>query len=319
MKFAEKNEMIFGTRVFQKVSMQNDIDAENIINEASQIMKNYEHSLSLFLDDSDIGRINNSAYNEFVKVSDDTFNIIDSGIFYGKMTDGLFDITIAPIVKAWNINTLSPHVPQASEISNLLSLVDYKNIELNYEEKSVKLKKDNMKIDLGGIAKGYIADKIIEFYKKKNVKCAIINLGGNIKVLGQKEDVLWNVGIVVPEKHSRDIACSLKVKDNMSVVTSGSYERAFICDGKLYHHIINPKDGYPCSTDLKSITIVNESPLSCDAYSTPLFIMGSLKAAEFMKKNNINGLMITDKDEIIISKKLIEDFSLYRNYKVLCF
>lgn len=319
MEFVEKNEMIFGTRVYQKISVGNSIDAEEIMERASGIMKEYESMLSLFIDSSDVGRINNMAYDGFVKISEDTFEIIDKALYYGNLTKGLFDITIAPVIKKWKINSLNPQIPEVHELEYLLSLVDYKNVRLNHSEKSVLLDKAEMKIDLGGIAKGYIADKIIEFYEKSGVQSAIINLGGNIKVLGMKEEAKWNVGISVPEKHSREIACSLSIESGMSVVTSGSYERAFECDGKLYHHIIDPRSGYPCETDLKSITIVNESSLACDGLSTPLFIMGSVKAAQFMQEHNIDGVMITDRDEIIISKKLIDNFKLCRDYKVLCF
>lgn len=174
-------------------------------------------------------------------------------------------------------------------------------------------------IDLGGIAKGYIADKVIELYKENNIKSAIINLGGNIKVLGRKEeDKLWEIGIYEPEKHSNNIVCTINL-ENKSIVTSGAYERGFICGDKYYHHIINPKTGYPAESDLKSITIISDASIDGDGLSTPLFIMGKYKAYEFMKKNNISGIMITTDDEIIITKDLLANFTLTQEYKVMCF
>ena len=181
------------------------------------------------------------------------------------------------------------------------------------------LAKENQKIDLGGIAKGYIADKVIEFYKESNVTSAIINIGGNIKVLGKTDkNKSWDIGIYKPKKHSKDIICSILVED-LSVVTSGGYERAFMYNGDLYHHILNPCTGYPAKTDLKSITIVSEDSIKGDAFSTPLFIMGKYKACEFMKKNGISGIMITEDNEIIVTKDLIEKFNLFTDYKVLTF
>ena len=181
------------------------------------------------------------------------------------------------------------------------------------------LLRENQKIDLGGIAKGYIADKIIEFYKENNINSAIINIGGNIKVLGKKDhDSLWSVGIYEHKKQSEKIICSLEVEDK-AVVTSGAYERAFIYKDELYCHILNPKTGYPIKSDLKSITVVSSESIDGDALSTPLFIMGKDKASEFMKKHNISGVMITNNDEIIITKDLLEGFKLFGNYKVLAF
>ncbi|MGL5314593.1 MAG: FAD:protein FMN transferase, partial [Peptostreptococcaceae bacterium] len=184
---------------------------------------------------------------------------------------------------------------------------------------AVKLAKENQKIDVGGIAKGYIADKLIEFYKLNNVSSAIINLGGNIKILGKKSETdLWNVGIYCPKKHSNTTICSIELEDK-SIVTSGGYERAFMNNGEVYHHILNPVTGYPAKTDLKSITIISDSSLEGDALSTPLFIMGKYQASSFMKKNKLSGVMVTEEDEIIMSKDLISKFKLIDNYKVLAF
>ena len=181
------------------------------------------------------------------------------------------------------------------------------------------LNKENQKIDLGGIAKGYIADLIIDFYKENNVKSAIVNIGGNIKVLGRKShEDLWQIGIYKPIKHSTDIICSLAVED-LSIVTSGVYERAFISNNKLYHHILDPHTGYPASTDIMSITIVNESSLLCDALATPLLIMGTFEASKFMQNHNIEGIIITTNNKIILSKSLLNKFNLHENYDVLCF
>lgn len=181
---------------------------------------------------------------------------------------------------------------------------------------SIKLCNKDSMIDLGGIAKGYIADKVIELYKENNIESGIINLGGNIKVLGKKEkDNLWEIGIYEPQKHSNNIVCTIKAEDK-SIVTSGAYERGFICNDKYYHHILNPKNGYPAESDLKSITIISNSSVDGDGLATPLFMMGKYKAYEFMKKNNISGIMITDKDEIILTKDLLNRFILTKDYKV---
>ena len=316
--FITSEEFIFNTRVFQKISTEN-VNGELILKKSTDIMKKLEHILSFYNDNSDITKINENAGKDFVNVSDSTFEIIKKSKYYSQLTDGLFDISVAPLVKAWSICNDSPKVLNNDTINKLLPLINYNDIILDEENISIMLNKENQKIDLGGIAKGYIADLIIDFYKENNVKSAIVNIGGNIKVLGRKShEDLWQIGIYKPIKHSTDIICSLAVED-LSIVTSGVYERAFISNNKLYHHILDPHTGYPASTDIMSITIVNESSLLCDALSTPLLIMGTFEASKFMQKYNIDGVIVTNTNKIIISKTLLSKFKLHENYDVLCF
>ena len=254
-----------------------------------------------------------------MKISEDTFNVIKNAKFCSELTNGAFDATIAPLVKKWSINSSSPKVLSIEEVNTVKSLVDYKDILLCEDSKSVMLARKDQEIDLGGIAKGYIADKIIELYKENGIKSGIINLGGNVKVLGKKsDDLMWNIGIIKPEKHANENIAVVSVED-MSVVTSGAYERAFSYNGKMYHQIINPITGYPAETDLKSITVICKDSVHADALSTPLFIMGKYKAYEFMKSKQISGIMVTDDDKIIITKDLLKNFKLFKDYEVLAF
>ena len=321
--FVEKEDFIFNTRVYQKICYDNnDIktkEIEEIAEKAIKLMRQFEEKLSFFYESSEVSSINENASNGFIKISNDTFEILKKSIYYSKLTNGIFDITIAPLVKAWAINSDNPTILSKEKIDELIDLVDYEDVILNKNNSTVMLLRKNQKIDLGGIAKGYIADKIIDFYKENNIDSAIINIGGNIKVLGQKdENSFWSIGIYEPKKHSEKIICSIEAKDK-SIVTSGGYERAFSYNGELYCHILNPKTGYPIKSDLKSMTIVSDKSIDGDSLSTPLFIMGKNKAYEFMKKHNISGVMITDKDEIIVTKNLLEGFKLFEDYKVLAF
>lgn len=319
--FFEKEDFIFSTRVKQKIGYKenNLFEIEKIADKATLIMNEFEERLSFFKENSEVNILNKSTSKGFTRVSVDTFEILKKSSYYSKLTNGIFDITIAPLVKEWAINSNKPNILSNNRVKELLSLVDYEDVILNEVNSSVMLLREKQKIDLGGIAKGYIADQIIEFYKNNNIESAIINIGGNIKVLGRKnKEELWNVGIFEPKKHSENIICSVEV-ENKSIVTSGGYERAFVYNNELYCHILNAKTGYPVKSDLKSITIVSTSSIEGDALSTPLFIMGKDKAYEFMKKNNISGIMVTDKNEIILTKDLLEGFKLFENYKVLAF
>ena len=318
----DKEDFIFNTRVHQKIYYNKEggiNEVQKIVEQATILMQEFEEKLSFFNEESEVSIINKNASKGFKKVSEDTFEILKKAVYYSKLTNGIFDITIAPLVKAWKINSDNPVILDDDKINELIKLVDYEDVILNENNLSVMLLRENQKIDLGGIAKGYIADKIIDFYKQNNVKSAIINIGGNIKVLGEKDDgSLWNIGIYEPKKHSEKIICSIEARDK-SIVTSGGYERAFNYNDELYCHILNPKSGYPIKSDLKSITVVSSESIDGDALSTPLFIMGKDKAYEFMKKYNISGVMITDGDEIIITKDLLNGFKVFENYKVLAF
>ena len=318
----DKEDFIFNTRVHQKIYYNKEVginEVQKIVEQATILMQEFEEKLSFFNEESEVSIINKNASKGFKKVSEDTFEILKKAVYYSKLTNGIFDITIAPLVKAWKINSDNPVILDDDKINELIKLVDYEDVILNENNLSVMLLRENQKIDLGGIAKGYIADKIIDFYKQNNVKSAIINIGGNIKVLGEKDDgSLWNIGIYEPKKHSEKIICSIEARDK-SIVTSGGYERAFNYNDELYCHILNPKSGYPIKSDLKSITVVSSESIDGDALSTPLFIMGKDKAYEFMKKYNISGVMITDGDEIIITKDLLNGFKVFENYKVLAF
>ncbi|EJT6665689.1 FAD:protein FMN transferase [Clostridium perfringens] len=314
----KREEFIFNTMVYQYINLE-DEKGNKVIDEASNIMRSFEEKLSFFKENSEVSLINKNAGVRFVKVSKETFEIIKKAKYYSKITNGLFDITIAPLMELWKISSKSPMIPREKEIKDFLKLVNYCDIKIDEENESVMLLNKNQKIDLGGIAKGYIADKIIEFYERNNVKSAIINIGGNVKVLGKKEDEnLWKVGIVEPLKHSVENICAIDVS-NKSVVTSGDYERGFICKDKYYHHILNPQNGNPSNSDLKSITLVTDESIDADALATPLFIMGKDDASNFMIANGIKGIMVTNDNKIIINKELLPYFTLIKDYEVLAF
>lgn len=316
--FAESSDYIFNTKIYMKIAIDLE-DEKMILEKASNYMRNLEKKLNFYDENSEISLINRNSGIRFVKISEDTFNVIKNAKFCSELTNGAFDATIAPLVKKWSINSSSPKVLSIEEVNTVKSLVDYKDILLCEDSKSVMLARKDQEIDLGGIAKGYIADKIVELYKENGIKSGIINLGGNVKVLGKKsDDLMWNIGIIKPEKHANENIAVVSVED-MSVVTSGAYERAFSYNGKMYHHIINPITGYPAETDLKSITVICKDSVHADALSTPLFIMGKYKAYEFMKSKQISGIMVTDDDKIIITKDLLKNFKLFKDYEVLAF
>lgn len=227
--------------------------------------------------ESDLSKVNVAAGENPVPVHDDVAFVLETALSVAKKTEGIFDPSIGPLVKLWGINTDHAKVPSKPEIDEALSLVDYTKVEITGDgnQKKVFLKQKGMSLDLGGIAKGYAADEVAKILSEEKIDCAIIDLGGNIYVWGKKKNgASWNVGIKNPFDEKGSPALLLSCGENLSVVTSGIYERNFVQDGKLYHHILNPKTGFPGDDKYKSVTIVSPSSMEADALSTSAFLLG---------------------------------------------
>ncbi len=258
-------------------------DGEEILEEAFNKIREYENIFSRTVEGSDVYNINHAGGNP-VEVSDDTVSVLEDAVYMGKLSGGKFDITIGKISDMWNFTGEEPKVPENADIKEALKDVDYTNIEIDGNRVTLKNPKAN--IDLGGIAKGYIADRISEFLEDKGVDKAIINLGGNVAALGEKdEDTPWNIGIERPYSDRTQIIGSVKASD-ATLVTSGIYERKFEQNGIVYHHILDPKTGYPADTDLESVTIkaVKGNSEFCDGLSTVCLMMGKDNAIALIKE-----------------------------------
>lgn len=217
-----RSEILMGTII--KVTIF-DSSNEKVLDEVFNKIKELESTLSINANGTLIDKINESAGVAPVKVDDDTYNLISKGIEYSNLSNGLFDISIGPLVKLWSIGLPEAKVPSKEEINEKLPLIDFNNIELNDTNKTIFLKKSGMLLDLGGIAKGYTADKISDILAENNIKNALIDLGGNIYTHGTKitgDD--WKVGIQDPFSERGEIIGSITIS-NKSIVTSGIYER----------------------------------------------------------------------------------------------
>ncbi|MCR4436466.1 MAG: FAD:protein FMN transferase [Clostridiales bacterium] len=235
--------------------------ANEAIEAAYKRIDEIEQMASPSIGTSDVNKINQAAGKEYVKVHPEIIKMIKISIEYSELSNGAFDITVGPLIKLWGIGTKDEKVPSDSEIKEKLPLVGYRNIRINEADSSVKLIKEGMSIDLGGIAKGFTADEVIKIFKEYGIKSAIINLGGStVYTLGQKPDgTLWSIGIQHPRKERNEgYACILKLPQQ-ALSTSGDYERFFIKDGKRYHHILNPFTGYPADAGVMSDTVVINS------------------------------------------------------------
>jgi thiamine biosynthesis lipoprotein len=232
--------------------------------------------------------------------------------------DGAFDIAIYPVMEAWGFPTQNFQIPSQEALDQLLPLTDAGNISYDKETRKISFGVEGMKIDLGGIAKGYTSSRIMDIYKDNGITSGLVNLGGNVQALGTKTDgTKWKIAVQSPDD-TEDYLGILSVQDK-AVITSGGYERYFEQDGVTYHHIIDPKTGYPAESGLVSVTIVSTDGTLADGLSTSLFIMGEEKAADFWRehKDEFDAILMSDDGTLYVTEGLENDFSTERTVEII--
>ena len=278
---------------------------QEIMEHCRQMCEDYEQMLSATIETSEISRINNAG-GEPVEVSDETAGLIEEGIKYGDISDGQFDITIASATDLWNFTDNEEKIlPDPDELAEAVTHIDYHCIKV--EGNTVTLTDPETRIDLGGIAKGYIADRLKEYLKDEGIEHALIDLGGNMLTLGRRYDGNdFRIGIQKPFADTGTAMAVVSVNDK-SVVTSGDYERYFEKDGVIYHHILDPDTGYPVQNDLDQVTIISDQSVDGDALSTTCFAMGLEDGLELIRSlDSIEAVFVTKDGEMHTSSNEIE-------------
>lgn len=235
-----------------------------------------------------------------LKITSEQYYILDKSLDISNITEGAFDITVGSLKRIWDFNQEQKSVPSEEEIENALSNVDYHNIILT--DSFVSLKEDNCVMDLGGISKGYALDRVVDILKKEGVTAGIVDAGGDLKIFGKKHNNdRWCIGIVNPRKPG-EIFKKIYI-DNGAIATSGDYQRYFIKDEKRFHHILDPKTGFPATRSV-SVTIHTEKGIIADALATGVFVLGPQKGMELIKKlNDVDALiMYMENDSLKIIK-----------------
>jgi thiamine biosynthesis lipoprotein len=300
-----------GTVIQIQIYDADEDKAQKAIEESVKRIQEIENKMSVNIENSEVNQINEYSGVNSVKISPDTFYVIEKAKKYSELSGGAFDLTIEPIIKLWGIGTENARVPKKEEIEPLLDLVDYNDVILDDNSKEVKLSKKGQAIDLGAIAKGYAGDEVKKILKDHGIPTAFVNLGGNVVTLGSKPDgSSWRIGVQNPfEERGKHIAV-IEVKDE-TVVTSGNYERYFIEDGKRYHHIIDPKTGYPAEAGIISSTIVTNSSIDADALSTSVYVLGLEKGMELIESlEHVEAAIITEDKKIYVTSGLKDRFKL---------
>lgn len=278
--------------------------AKAAITKAYDRCRELDKKLSNKTDTSDVAKINN-AKGAWVTVGDDAAKVIKEGLRYGKLSDGMFDITIGRVTDLWDFHADKPKLPEDSKLQEALQHVDYRKVEVDGNR--VRLLDSEAKLDLGGIAKGYVGDEMRKVLKREGVTSAVINLGGNIVTIGTKpngED--YTIGIEKPFSDRQEIIGKTHIGEG-TVVTSGIYERQFKLKGKRYHHVLSPKTGYPVDTDLEAVTLVttDNSSMDADAMSTICLMKGVKGAKAFIKtQKGIKAAFYADDNSVSTTKNM---------------
>ena len=284
----ERSGFLFDTVI--AVSLYDKQD-ETVLDEAFQLLEHYEEVFSPTKTDSELYRMNHRGSGVTTwKASPAMLDMVKLGLRYSELSDGAFDVTVLPLSSLWNFSGGDPKVPSEAEIQAALAKVDYRRVHI--EGDVIDFGDDVTQIDSGSTAKGYIADRLKDFLVEKGVKSAIINLGGNVLCIGEKaKGKPFQIAIRKP-----DI-------DGLSVVSSGVYERFFDIDGVHYHHILNPRTGYPYQNGITSVTIVGPSSAECDALSTTVFSLGQEAGMALLNRTEgYYGYMILEDGTMLTSE-----------------
>lgn len=309
----------FALNTVINITVHGEPSHNEILDIAIKRVTEIENRMSATISGSDVDLINKNAGKQPVKVNKDTFYVIKKAIKYSEITDGMFDITVLPLIRLWNINEYNFQVPSQEEIEKTLNLINYKEIVIDEEEHTVFLNKEGMAIDLGGIAKGYAVDEVTRIFKENGIRHAIINMGGDISVIGNRADGKpWRVAIQDPRFDNvppRNYAIVELV--DKKVVTSGDYERfmkeKYKETGERYHHIFDPRTGYPAKMGLISTTVIGDSAMEVDILSTAVFIMGEQQGLELIKSlEGIEAIMVTDDKKVVISEGIRNDVEIVK-------
>lgn len=275
--------------------------ADTALNAAEAEIERLDTLWSISNDDGEIARLN---VDKQATLSDDTITLLQRAKDISAATNGLFACTIEPIMEAWGFTSGSYTVPNSATLQTLLTHVDDTQIRINGNTATIPA---DVKVDLGGIAKGFTSDRVMTLFAENGVKSGIISLGGNVQALGTKPDgSLWRVGIQDPADKNNIIA-TLEIADK-AVITSGGYQRYFEQDGITYHHIIDPRTGQPADSGLSSVTIVSDDGTLADGLSTALFIMGKDAALEFWRnhRDEFDAVLVDDAGCVTITAGLAD-------------
>jgi thiamine biosynthesis lipoprotein len=288
----KRHTVLMGTDIELTASDLDKVKVDGAFDAAIAEMARIEDEMSEWREETPISHVNRKAGQEAVAVPEELFRVISAALQVSELSDGAFDISWAAMRGLWKFNPGEERVPSPEEIARRLPLVNYKKIRLDSSKKSVFLEQSGMAIGLGAIAKGYAVDKAMAAMVRLGVTNGIIKAGGDMRIQGNEEGKPWQIGIQHPR--DREKLLGLLPLSNISISTSGDYERFFVKDGVLYHHIIDPKTGYPARR-CRSVTILAPDTMTSDALSTAVFVLGPEKGMALIRRlPGVEGIIVDD-------------------------
>lgn len=296
--------VLMGSPILLKLFSHDEALASRVF----RLIKQYEDLLTVNRADSQVMDINHAAGSHPVSVSRPVYELIRCAKAASALPGSAFNLAIGPLVKRWKIGFNGDTVPPADEIARLLAITRPEDVLLDDDRCSVFLTRPGMEIDLGAIAKGYIADRVRDYLRKEGAELGLINLGGNVQTLGSPQGG-WSVGLKKP--FAPDALIGALAVENMSVVTSGTYERFFEHNGKRYHHILDPRTGYPLDNELDSVTIISKNSIDGDIWTTLAYGMGVEKGCAALRaRPDIEAIFVTKTKEVVLSSAHLFRFTL---------
>lgn len=293
--FVSKIVFVFGTANTVTVG----IEHRKVMEEVKDILLSFHKRMSIYESTSEISSLNHMAGSSSLSISPEIYDLIRRSIAYSKLTNGAFDITAFPLKKIWQT---AEQIPTEAQIHHAKKLVNYRNIV--FSDNKIMLKYSGMGVDLGGIAKGFAVDKVVEFLKSRGTTSGVINFGGSVFVLGEER----SVGIQTPFGKKGTYIGTIRVK-NKAVVTSGAYENYRVINGTAYQHILDPHTGYPVNNELLAVTLIGAKAEELDALATGVCVMGIQKGYDLLKKRQIDAIFIKKDGSVLLTEGIKESFS----------
>lgn len=297
-KTLQKSEAMMGTEVTITVVAQSPEEGEAAIEAGMAELRRLDAMMSLYKDNSEIAKVNLAAGKEPVKVSLEMIEVVEHAVEISRLSGGVFDVTVGPLVVLWQMRLKEGKVPSEGELARVRALVNYQNIILDRKASTIFLKKPGMIMDFGGM-KGYLADRAAGVIKERGINNAIIAVAGDIWVLGHREDgTPWKIGV----QHPREQDKTLTVLDlsNKYVSTSGDYERFVIREKKRYHHIIDPRTGKPSKGTI-SVTLIGDKGAFVDPLTKVPFILGPEEGLKLVKKLGVEAIIVDEQGKVFMT------------------
>ena len=303
----KRAQFLMGTLVELTAVAPGDVNAQAALTAGFQEIRRLENMLSTWIETSELSRINQAAGLEPIGVSAETFDLLRRALEVAEYTEGGFNIAIGPAVRLWNIPE-APRIPSAMELEIAAQYVDYRRIHLDQTRRTVFLEKPGMRIDIGGIGKGFAAEKAAAVMRENGATGGLVAVAGDIRVFGRRADgTAWPLGIQHPREPGKVLAM-LDVTDE-AVSTSGDYERYFLKDGVRYHHILDPQTLQPARL-CQSVTIIAPDATTADALATGVFVMGPARGMALVERLGLGAVIVDAQGMVIVSSRLRDRVTL---------